>query len=61
LQRNNTNEKNDGFEKDILTAYETGKLKSTSPSKADLAKFKAAATGFHLPHPALLRLRSVQD
>ncbi len=34
----------DEFEKDILTAYETGELKSTSPSKAELAKFKAAAT-----------------
>ncbi len=34
----------DAFEKDILTAYEKSELKSTSPSKADLAKFKAAAT-----------------
>ena len=34
----------DAFEKEILNDYETGVLKSTSPSKTDLAKFKAAAT-----------------
>lgn len=34
----------DAFEKEILRTYETGKLKSTSPSKVALAKFKAAAT-----------------
>lgn len=34
----------DAFEKDILTGYETGEFKSTSPSKTDLARFKAAAT-----------------
>ena len=34
----------DALEKDILAAYEKGELKSTSPSKAKLAKFKAAAT-----------------
>lgn len=34
----------DAFEKDILDAYEKGELKSTAPSKAKLAKFKAAAT-----------------
>jgi len=34
----------DEFEKDVLTAYEKGELKSTSPAKTDLAKFKAAAT-----------------
>ncbi len=34
----------DTFEEDILTAYEKDELKSTSPSQADLAKFKAAAT-----------------
>ncbi len=34
----------DAFEKDILEAYEKGELVSTSPSKAKLAKFKAAAT-----------------
>lgn len=34
----------DAFEKEILTDYDAGELKSTSPSKTDLAKFKAAAT-----------------
>ncbi|MDD4929213.1 MAG: hypothetical protein PHP85_08055 [Gallionella sp.] len=34
----------DTFEQDILNDYESGELKSISPSKADLAKFKAAAT-----------------
>src|SRR3989344_4887345 len=38
----------DAFEKDILDAYEKGELKSTSPSKAKLAKFKAAATATFL-------------
>jgi predicted DNA binding CopG/RHH family protein len=38
----------DAFEKGILAAYEKGKLKSTSPSKAELAKFKAAATATFL-------------
>jgi predicted DNA binding CopG/RHH family protein len=38
----------DAFEKDLLTAYEKGELKSTSPSKAKLAKFKAAATATFL-------------
>lgn len=38
----------DAFEKDILAAYEKGELKSTSPSKAKLAKFKAAATATFL-------------
>ena len=33
----------DAFEKDILAAYEKGELKSISPSKAKLTKFKAAA------------------
>ena len=32
------------FEKDLLAAYEEGELKSTSPTKCDLNKFKAAAT-----------------
>ena len=35
----------DTFEKDILAAYEKGELKSTSPSKAALAKFKESGTG----------------
>lgn len=34
----------DADEENVLTAYEKGEFKSTSPSKADLAKFKAAAT-----------------
>jgi predicted DNA binding CopG/RHH family protein len=34
----------DAVENDILSAYDKGELKSTSPSKAQLAKFKAAAT-----------------
>lgn len=38
----------DTFEKDILTAYEKGELKSISPSKAKLTKFKAAATATFL-------------
>ena len=40
--------KSDQLEKDILSAYEKGELKSTSPSKAKLAKFKAAATATFL-------------
>ena len=40
--------KTDQFEKDILAAYEKGGLKSSSPSKAKLAKFKAAATATFL-------------
>jgi predicted DNA binding CopG/RHH family protein len=38
----------DAFEQDLLTAYEKGELKSTSPSKAKLAKFKAAASATFL-------------
>jgi predicted DNA binding CopG/RHH family protein len=38
----------DDFEKDILAAYENGELKSTSPIKTELAKFKAAATATFL-------------
>lgn len=34
----------DAFEADVLADYEKGELKSTTPKKADLAKFKAAAT-----------------
>jgi len=34
----------DAFEEEILNAYESGELKTTSPSKTDLTKFKAAAT-----------------
>ncbi len=38
----------DKFEKDVLSDYEKGALKSTAPSKAKLAKFKAAATATFL-------------
>jgi predicted DNA binding CopG/RHH family protein len=34
----------DAFEKDLLDAFDKGELKSISPSKAKLAKFKAAAS-----------------
>jgi predicted DNA binding CopG/RHH family protein len=34
----------DPFEEGILSDYDKGALKSTSPSKNNLAKFKAAAT-----------------
>ncbi len=34
----------DKFEQDMLKAYEGGILKSISPTKADLTKFKAAAS-----------------
>jgi predicted DNA binding CopG/RHH family protein len=38
----------DDLEKDILAAYKNDELISTSPSKAELAKFKAAATAAFL-------------
>jgi len=38
----------DKFEKEILGEYDKGALKSTAPSKAKLAKFKAAATATFL-------------
>ena len=38
----------DAFEEDILDAYEKGEFKSTFPSKAELAKFKAAASATFL-------------
>jgi len=38
----------DIFENDILDAYENDELKSTSPSKAKLAKFQAAASATFL-------------
>ena len=34
----------DKDEKELLTAFDKGQLKSTSPSRAKLAKFKAAAS-----------------
>ena len=38
----------DAFEKAILADYGKGDLKSTAPSKSELAKFKAAATATFL-------------
>jgi predicted DNA binding CopG/RHH family protein len=38
----------DPFEKEILAEYDKGELKSTAPSKARLAKFKAAASATFL-------------
>ena len=38
----------DKFEKEILAEYDKGELKSTAPSKAKLAKFKAAASATFL-------------
>jgi predicted DNA binding CopG/RHH family protein len=38
----------DKFEQDMLNAYENGVLKSISPSKSQLAKFKAAASATFL-------------
>ena len=38
----------DKFEQDMLNAYESGVLKSISPSKSALAKFKAAASATFL-------------
>ena len=38
----------DMFEKDILSDYEGGRIHSTSPSKEELEKFKAAATATFL-------------
>ena len=38
----------DDFENDLLKDFEQGKLKSIVPSKADLTKFKAAATATFL-------------
>lgn len=38
----------DTFEKEILDAYEKDELKSISPAKEELAKFKAAATATFL-------------
>ena len=38
----------DAFERNVLTTYEKGEFKSTSPSKTKLAKFKAAATAIFI-------------
>jgi predicted DNA binding CopG/RHH family protein len=34
----------DAYEEELLAAFEKGELQSVSPSKADLTKFKAAAS-----------------
>jgi hypothetical protein len=47
----------DAFEQDILNTCEAGEFKSTSPSKADLAKFKAAS-GRLFEKPSNLTRRS---
>lgn len=38
----------DTYEHEILSAYEKGELKSSSPSKTELAKFRAAASATFL-------------
>jgi len=38
----------DKFEKEVLAEYDKGMFKSTAPSKAKLAKFKAAASATFL-------------
>lgn len=38
----------DKFEQDMLKAYESGAMKSISPSKSELAKFKAVASATFL-------------
>ncbi|MDO9234008.1 MAG: hypothetical protein Q7U15_11020 [Methylotenera sp.] len=49
----------DNIESEILDAFEQGKLKSISPSKAELVKFKAAATATFLKEKRInIRLSS---
>ena len=38
----------DAYEKEVVAAYESGRLKSKTPSKAELAKYKAAASATFL-------------
>jgi predicted DNA binding CopG/RHH family protein len=38
----------DDFEQEVLVAYEKGELKSISPSKVELTKFKAAVSATFL-------------
>lgn len=38
----------DSYENNLLADFEAGVLKSTAPTKTDLAKFKAAATATFL-------------
>lgn len=51
----------DTFEGDILAAYEKGEIKSTSPSKAKLAKFKTAATSTFLKEKRINTRLSTPD
>lgn len=49
----------DDFENEILRDFEQGNLKSIAPSKADLTKFKAAATATFLKEKRInIRLSS---
>jgi predicted DNA binding CopG/RHH family protein len=49
----------DNFEKELLDAFEQGKLESISPTRADLKKYKAAATATFLKEKRInIRLSS---
>lgn len=49
----------DDFENELLNDFEQGTLKSIAPSKADLTKFKAAATATFLKEKRInIRLSS---
>jgi predicted DNA binding CopG/RHH family protein len=49
----------DDFESELLADFEQGKLKSISPSKEELTKFKAAATATFLKEKRInIRLSS---
>lgn len=49
----------DDFENELLNDFEQGNLKSIAPSKADLTKFKAAATATFLKEKRInIRLSS---
>ncbi|MCE5280741.1 MAG: hypothetical protein LLG93_01450 [Deltaproteobacteria bacterium] len=59
--------KYDPFEMDMIKAYEKGELVSTTPSKAELAKMRAAARGtfvkerrvnIRLTHPDLMDIQA---
>lgn len=49
----------DNFEKELLDAFEQGKLESISPTRADLKKYKTAATATFLKEKRInIRLSS---
>ncbi len=49
----------DDYENELLSDFEQGQLKSIAPSKADLTKFKAAATATFLKEKRInIRLSS---